>query len=72
TGAGNGNNGTGNGNNGTGNGNNGAGHSNNGLDNVPKTGDNSPSPIFYMALALMSLIAIGFCLLSSKKKKNIQ
>ncbi|BFH66711.1 hypothetical protein J27TS7_38960 [Paenibacillus dendritiformis] len=74
TGASNGNTGTGNGNGntGTGNGNTGAGHRNNGLDNVPTTGDNSPSPIFYMALALMSLMAIGFCLLSGKKKKNIQ
>ncbi|MFD1176474.1 carboxypeptidase regulatory-like domain-containing protein [Paenibacillus puldeungensis] len=38
------------------------------LDDAPKTGDSSPSPIFYMVLALMSLITIGFCLLSGKKK----
>ncbi|MFD3262212.1 carboxypeptidase regulatory-like domain-containing protein [Paenibacillus lentus] len=67
----NGNNGTDNGNNGADNSNNGTGHSNNELDNVPKTGDNSISPIFYMALALMSLIGVGFCLLSSRKKKHI-
>ncbi|MFD1269843.1 LPXTG cell wall anchor domain-containing protein [Paenibacillus motobuensis] len=36
---------------------------------MPKTGDNSASPIFYLALAMMSLITIGFCLLSSKKKR---
>ncbi|MCF2716613.1 LPS biosynthesis protein [Paenibacillus sp. UKAQ_18] len=42
------------------------------LDDAPKTGDSSPSPIFYMVLALMSLITIGFCLLSGKKKKHIQ
>ncbi|MFB5762443.1 DUF7601 domain-containing protein [Paenibacillus medicaginis] len=52
--------------------NNGVNDNNNELDNVPDTGDRSPSPIFYMALALMSLITIGFCLLTSKKKKNIQ
>ncbi|MCM3697792.1 SpaA isopeptide-forming pilin-related protein [Paenibacillus macerans] len=45
---------------------------NNELDDVPQTGDNSAPPIFYMALALMSLITIGLCLLSSKKKKHIQ
>ncbi|MNO43796.1 Pilin precursor [compost metagenome] len=77
--SGNGNNGTGNGNNGTGNGNNGTGNGNNGtgnvgheLDDAPKTGDNSVSPIFYMVLALMSLMTIGFCLLGNKKKKHIQ
>ncbi|WP_436449145.1 DUF7601 domain-containing protein [Paenibacillus sp. BT-177] len=42
------------------------------LDDAPKTGDSSPSPIFYMVLALISLITIGFCLLSGKKKKHIQ
>ncbi|AWB47104.1 LPS biosynthesis protein [Paenibacillus sp. CAA11] len=38
------------------------------LDDAPKTGDSSPSPTLYMVLALMSLITIGFCLHSSKKK----
>ncbi|MDP4096394.1 carboxypeptidase regulatory-like domain-containing protein [Paenibacillus sp. P96] len=61
-----------NGNNGVGNINNITNGSNNELDDVPETGDRSPSPIFYMILALMSLITIGFCLLTSKKKKNIQ
>ncbi|MGV6935253.1 hypothetical protein ACWA2B_06980 [Paenibacillus sp. CMM36] len=42
------------------------------LDDAPKTGDSSPSPIFYMVLALISVITIGFCLLSGKKKKHIQ
>ncbi|WP_204343441.1 LPXTG cell wall anchor domain-containing protein [Paenibacillus elgii] len=42
------------------------------MDDVPKTGDSSVSPIFYMALALMSLITIGLCLLDRKKKKHIQ
>lgn len=42
------------------------------LDDVPQTGDNSAPPTFYMALALMSLITIGLCLLGSKKKKHIQ
>ncbi|WP_337988255.1 DUF7601 domain-containing protein [Lysinibacillus macroides] len=41
------------------------------LDNVPKTGDDSVSPIFYMALALMSLIMLGFLLFGNKKKKHI-
>ena len=41
------------------------------LDNVPKTGDDSVSPIFYMALALMSLIMLGFLLVGNKKKKHI-
>ncbi|WP_019639827.1 DUF7601 domain-containing protein [Paenibacillus fonticola] len=67
----NGNSGTGNGNSGTDDGNNGTDNGNDELDNVPKTGDNSISPIFYMALALMSLIVIGFCLLGTKKKKQI-
>ncbi|KEQ21783.1 hypothetical protein ET33_33625 [Paenibacillus tyrfis] len=84
-GAGNGNNGTSNGNNGTGNGNNEAGsnseaangnnkvvHNNNELDDVPQTGDNSTSLFFYMALALISLIMIGFCLPNRKKVKHIQ
>ncbi|WP_178023678.1 carboxypeptidase regulatory-like domain-containing protein [uncultured Paenibacillus sp.] len=85
-GAGNSDNGTGNGNNGVGNsdngadngnigtsnGDNGAGNGSNELDDVPETGDNSAPPIFYMALALMSLITIGLCLLGSKKKKIIQ
>ncbi|MBW5448974.1 hypothetical protein GE107_23325 [Cohnella sp. CFH 77786] len=54
----------GNGNNGTRNGNE--------LDDVPKTGDNSASPIFYMALALMSLITLGFSLRKSKEKQRVQ
>jgi|GEM_PF-658758 len=66
-----GNNGTDNGNSGTSNGNKEADNGSNELDNVPKTGDNSVSPIFYMALALMSLMVIGYCLLSSKMKKHI-
>jgi len=41
------------------------------LDNVPKTGDDSMPPIFYMALALMSLIMLGFLLFGNKKKKHI-
>ncbi|MGG3308694.1 carboxypeptidase regulatory-like domain-containing protein [Paenibacillus lautus] len=68
----NGNNGTDNGNSGTDNGNNGTGNVGNELDDTPKTGDNSVSPIFYLALALMSLMTIGFCLLGNKKKKYIQ
>ncbi|WP_152394206.1 DUF7601 domain-containing protein [Paenibacillus guangzhouensis] len=71
-GTGTGNNGTGTGNNGTDNGNNGTGTGNNELDDVPQTGDNSTSPIFYMALAMMSLIVIGFCLSNRKKEKHIQ
>ncbi|WP_415839666.1 LPXTG cell wall anchor domain-containing protein, partial [Paenibacillus tarimensis] len=50
---------------------NGTGSSDSELDDVPKTGDDSTSPFFYMALALMSLITIGLCLLGSKKKNNI-
>jgi hypothetical protein len=46
----------------------GAGNGSNELDDAPETGDNSVSPIFYMALALMSLMTIGFCLLGNKKK----
>ncbi|NEN81692.1 LPXTG cell wall anchor domain-containing protein, partial [Paenibacillus elgii] len=53
-------------------GNKGPGNVDNELDDVPKTGDSSVSPIFYMALALMSLITIGLCLLDRKKKKHIQ
>ncbi|RED33416.1 carboxypeptidase regulatory-like domain-containing protein [Paenibacillus sp. VMFN-D1] len=68
----NGNSGTGNGNSGTDNGNNGTGNVGNELDDAPKTGDNSVSPILYMALALMSLMTIGFCLIGNKKKKHIQ
>lgn len=41
------------------------------LDNVPKTGDDSLSPLFYMALALMSSIMLGLLLLSNRKKKHI-
>ncbi|MET3852420.1 carboxypeptidase regulatory-like domain-containing protein [Paenibacillus sp. OAE614] len=68
----NGNSGTNNGNNETDNGNNGTGNVENELDDAPKTGDNSVSPILYMALALMSLMTIGFCLIGNKKKKHIQ
>ncbi|WP_434748697.1 DUF7601 domain-containing protein [Paenibacillus amylolyticus] len=41
------------------------------LDDAPKTGDNSVSPMFYMIMALMSLITIAFCLLGNKKQKHI-
>ncbi|WP_046229471.1 LPXTG cell wall anchor domain-containing protein [Paenibacillus algorifonticola] len=58
--------------NGTGDSTNGAGNVDNELDDVPETGDNSVPPAFYMALALMSLITIGLCLLGGKKKKHIQ
>ncbi|MEF2966571.1 SpaA isopeptide-forming pilin-related protein [Paenibacillus sp. M1] len=58
--------------NGAGNGNNEVGNGDTELDDAPKTGDNSVSPIFYMALALMSLMTIGFCLAGNKKKKHIQ
>ncbi|MEK5639866.1 DUF7601 domain-containing protein [Paenibacillus sp. FSL R5-0378] len=68
----NGNGGTNNGNGGTDNGNNGTGNIGNELDDAPKTGDNSVSPILYMALALMSLMTIGLCLIGNKKKKHIQ
>ncbi|GIP57176.1 DUF7601 domain-containing protein [Paenibacillus woosongensis] len=54
------------------NGNSKVGNANDELDDVPKTEDNSTSPFFYMALALMSLMVIAFCLSSSKKKKHIQ
>ncbi|ETT69398.1 DUF5979 domain-containing protein [Paenibacillus sp. FSL H8-0457] len=50
----------------------GAGNGINELDDAPKTGDNSVSPIFYLALALMSLMTIGLCLLGNKKKTHIQ
>ncbi|CAH1197217.1 carboxypeptidase regulatory-like domain-containing protein [Paenibacillus sp. JJ-223] len=50
----------------------GAGNANNELDDAPQTGDNSVSPIFYMVLALMSMVIIGFCLLGNKKRKHIQ
>ncbi|SFE82158.1 hypothetical protein SAMN04487969_107126, partial [Paenibacillus algorifonticola] len=68
----NGNSGTDNGNNETDNSNSGTDNGNNELDDAPMTGDNSVPPIFYMALALMSLMTIGFCLLGNKKKKYIQ
>ncbi|WP_164827630.1 DUF7601 domain-containing protein [Paenibacillus ehimensis] len=71
-GANNGDKGTGDGNNGTDNVDNGTGNADNELDDAPKTGDSSPSLIIYMALALMSLITLGICLLESKKKKHIQ
>ncbi|GAA0133472.1 hypothetical protein YSY43_03120 [Paenibacillus sp. YSY-4.3] len=60
-----------NGNSDAGNGNSKVGNANDELDDVPKTEDNSTSPFFYMALALMSLMVIAFCL-SSSKKKHIQ
>ncbi|MFK0525272.1 hypothetical protein ACINKY_23965 [Paenibacillus illinoisensis] len=41
------------------------------LDDAPKTGDNSVSPMWYMALALMSLVTIGLCLLGNKKKTHM-
>nr|WP_154960262.1 carboxypeptidase regulatory-like domain-containing protein [Paenibacillus xylanexedens] len=70
--------GTNTGNTGTNNGNGGAtkgdqvtDNVSNELDDAPKTGDNSISPMFYMILALMSLITIAFCLLGNKKKKHI-
>ncbi|WP_145414542.1 carboxypeptidase regulatory-like domain-containing protein [Paenibacillus xylanexedens] len=70
--------GTNTGNTGTNNGNSGASKGDhvtdnvsNELDDAPKTGDNSISPMFYMILALMSLITIAFCLLGNKKKKHI-
>ncbi|MGG6476431.1 LPXTG cell wall anchor domain-containing protein, partial [Paenibacillus sp. NRS-1775] len=63
---------TDNGNNETDNVGNGTDNVGNELDDAPKTGDNSVSPIFYMVLALMSLMTIGFCLLGNKKKKHIQ
>ncbi|GIO43834.1 DUF7601 domain-containing protein [Paenibacillus apis] len=71
----NGNNGGGTGNTGPRNDNNvsnNVGNAGNELDDVPETGDHSAPPIFYMALALMSLITIVLCLLGSKKKKIIQ
>ncbi|MEK3732891.1 DUF5979 domain-containing protein [Paenibacillus sp. FSL M8-0334] len=48
------------------------GKGSNELDDAPKTGDNGPSPIVYMVLALMSLFTIGFCLFTGKKKQQIQ
>ncbi|MFD1954569.1 carboxypeptidase regulatory-like domain-containing protein [Paenibacillus thailandensis] len=71
-GTGDGNDGVGDVDNGTGNDNNEVGNVDNELDDAPKTGDSSASPIFYMALALMSLTTIAFCLLSGRKKKQIQ
>lgn len=41
------------------------------LDEAPKTGDNSVSPMWYMVLALMSLVTIGLCLLGNKKKTHM-
>lgn len=41
------------------------------LDDVPKTGDMSRSPFFYMVLALISLVTIGICLLSDRKKEHV-
>ncbi|EGG34829.1 LPXTG-motif cell wall anchor domain protein [Paenibacillus sp. HGF5] len=50
----------------------GSGNGINELDDAPKTGDNSVSPFFYLALALMSLMTIVLCLLGNKKKAHIQ
>ncbi|WP_418039943.1 SpaA isopeptide-forming pilin-related protein [Paenibacillus xylanilyticus] len=41
------------------------------LDEAPKTGDNSVSPMWYMVLALMSLVTIGLCLFGNKKKSHM-
>ncbi|MCG7378090.1 hypothetical protein MH215_13895 [Paenibacillus sp. ACRSA] len=41
------------------------------LDDAPKTGDNSVTPMIYMALALLSLMTIVLCLFGNKKKKHI-
>lgn len=41
------------------------------LDDAPKTGDNSVTPMIYMALALMSLMTIALCLYGNKKNKHI-
>lgn len=67
----NGNAGTNTGNSGTDNGDHVTDNASSELDDAPKTGDNSISPMFYMILALMSLITIAFCLLGNKKKKHI-
>lgn len=40
------------------------------LDNVPKTGDDSTSSIFYMALVLLSLITLGMLKPFRKKNRN--
>ncbi|WP_458120666.1 DUF7601 domain-containing protein [Paenibacillus sp. Z6-24] len=40
------------------------------LDDVPKTGDNSKSPILYVILAMLSLSILAICLLDSRKKKK--
>ncbi len=50
----------------------GSGNGNIKKDKVPKTGDSSMPPIFYMGLALLSLTMIGLLLFGSKKKKYIQ
>ncbi|WP_270172346.1 DUF7601 domain-containing protein [Paenibacillus sp. SYP-B4298] len=60
---------------GAGNGNNGTDetiHVDSELDDAPVTGDNSVSPLIYMALALMSLVTIGLCVRGNKKNKLIQ
>lgn len=41
------------------------------LDDAPKTGDNSVTPMIYMALALLSLMTIVLCLFGNRKKKHI-
>ncbi|WP_342471715.1 SpaA isopeptide-forming pilin-related protein [Metasolibacillus sp. FSL H7-0170] len=51
--------------------NNGA-NKNSKLDNVPKTGDDSMSSMFYIALALLSLIMLVLLLFGNRKKKHIQ
>jgi hypothetical protein len=58
------------GNNGTGDGTDARPPEDDELDNVPKTGDGSTSSTFYMALALMALIALRICLPFRKKKHN--
>ncbi|KQY79852.1 hypothetical protein ASD24_18055 [Paenibacillus sp. Root52] len=59
-------------NNDTDNGNSEVNNVSNELDDAPKTGDNSVTPMIYMALALMSLMTIVLCLFGNKNKKHIQ
>ncbi|MCM3173618.1 carboxypeptidase regulatory-like domain-containing protein [Paenibacillus sp. MER 99-2] len=59
-------------NNDTDNGNHEVNNVSNELDDAPKTGDNSVTPMIYMALALMSLMTIVLCLFGNKKKKHFQ
>jgi len=55
-----------------GNGNDQLKNDSNELDDAPKTGDNSVTPMIYVALALMSLMTIVLCLFGNKKNKHIQ